>query len=117
MVEKSNTVDLEDPALEKSYEDNQSVASGSDYLSMPVDFADSLCNVTLISKMESCNNSQGCYSNQPKTFGVLEMMQVQMRLQALEYQHDWAEKAKREQCDQEENAIQEKRQLDKLKEA
>jgi hypothetical protein len=95
MVHKLNAVDLEDVALEKTIEDNRSVASGSDYMSTPVDFADTLCNVTPISKMESRNNLRGRSYSQPKTFGVVEMMQIQMQQHAMEYQHDWVEKAKR----------------------
>jgi hypothetical protein len=92
------------------------VASGSDYMSTPVDFADTLCNVTPISKMESHNNLQGRSYSQPKTFGVVEMMQIQMQQHAMEYQRDQAENAKQEQHDWEENSIREKRQLEELKE-
>jgi hypothetical protein len=61
--------------------------------------------MTPVAKTEQCNISQGSPSSQPKSYGVIEMMQMQIQQQAFEYQ-----------CDQEEKAELEKHQLEELKE-
>jgi hypothetical protein len=107
LVQKSNAVDLEDvPAMDTAGDDNL-LASGvySEYESTPVDYTDTFCNVTPVAKTEQHANPRGCPPSIAKSNGFIEMMHLQMQQQAFLYQ-----------CDQEDKAEQEKRQLEELEE-
>jgi hypothetical protein len=78
----------------------------SEYGATPViDYAETFSTVTPLAKLEQHNNSRGCPSSQLKSYGMIEMMHLQMQQQAIQYQHD-----------QEEKAEQEKHRLEELKE-
>jgi hypothetical protein len=83
------------PASEIAGEDNLSVSAAySDYSTLPVvDHAETFSTVMPLAKLEKRNNLHSRPSSQLKSYGVIEMMILQIQQQAIQHQHDWEEKA------------------------